>query len=499
VNIDELYLDLLVASRSLEALDEAGYFSSGRVNDQSLLYYMTPIHLIKEAKEKDVSVLFYTGCFAPIHEGHVNVMRIAKETIEERTGEKVVAGFFSPDHDDYVLEKVKNPLYSSENRIEILNKFISDEDWLEVDPWASRYSGVNLNFTELYLRFVDYVKEFASEKNVKVYYVFGGDNYLFANAFVKRGHAVCVLRPETNVDFSKIFDSALERVLFSSKESSPHSSTEIRRQIEDELKIESREKEGMTYYLRDDLEFSLHPQLLKEAKNVSSQIKELVTENIPSYLNVEVHSAIEQKVETDLQTISLDTIFEGDYKLNLSRVFYPSSFQEYSKEFTHRPGSEEFKQQLKKIPEGSYTLVDDDISTGSTMNYAEELLSTRGISIKKRESLIKSHEKLYDVVDMRDFILGSKNGGLTVKLGEKITRVPYMFPFVNPVTRAKIEPSRARDFSRDMWLINFHLFLDTDLTLYDLIEEQDFRMFGVTYNMKVSDFCLFMASILKPL
>ena len=65
------------------------------------------------------------------------------------------------------------------------------------------------------------------------------------------------------------------------------------------------------------------------------------------------------------------------------------------------------------------------------------------------------NEKIFDIVDLRDFIIGAENGGLVVRLpNEKIARSPYMLPYVSLKTRATISASKEMEFSIKLWEIN---------------------------------------------
>jgi hypothetical protein len=69
------------------------------------------------------------------------------------------------------------------------------------------------------------------------------------------------------------------------------------------------------------------------------------------------------------------------------------------------------------------------------------------------------YEDFYDVVDFRDFLFGSRNGGLVVRLPNgEITRVPYMAPYVTLSTRIRLPASQETAFSLAMWRENEQFF-----------------------------------------
>lgn len=229
MNLDKYFQSLFDRTGSKQDVVDAGWIENKpmRVNPH-VRFYTTPVDMIRNAGKKNVSVLFYPGCFAPVHEGHINAMRLAKEAIETQTGETVAAGFFVPDHDNYIMRKTHDERYIAPNRIALLQEALKDEPWMQVDTWASLYADTDLNFTTLYDRLDVYMKRWVPDVNVKIYMVFGGDNYLFANSFTEYGHGVCVPREGKTMDMTLIHPDALNRVVFSTKISTNHSSTAVR-------------------------------------------------------------------------------------------------------------------------------------------------------------------------------------------------------------------------------------------------------------------------------
>lgn len=228
MKLDKYFQALYNQTGNIQDLIEAGWMDKILDVDFNLNSSTTPIETIKGSAAEEASVLFYPGCYAPVHEGHVGAMRLAKETVEA-TGETVVAGFFTPDHDDYIMRKTNNDeRFIASNRIRILNETIKDDPWMHVDTWAALTAPTDLNFTTLYDRLDTYLKQHVPNKKVKIYMVFGGDNYLFANTFVEHGYGVCVGREGVNIDLQKVQPEAQQRVLFSQKACPNFSSSAIR-------------------------------------------------------------------------------------------------------------------------------------------------------------------------------------------------------------------------------------------------------------------------------
>lgn len=226
--MDKYFTALLQRTNNMDDVVKAGWIDKPEHVPQDLDMYTTNLDRLIDSGLTEVSVLYYPGCFAPVHEGHLQAMRLAKQTVEA-AGETVAAGFFAPDHDDYILRKTSDERFIAPNRIQILEKSFTPEDaWMQVDPWAAMYAPTDLNFTTLYDRFQNYLQRWLPNMKVKVYLVFGGDNYLFANSFTEYGYSVVIPREGITIDLDNIHPDAKKRVLVSQVSSTNHSSTAVR-------------------------------------------------------------------------------------------------------------------------------------------------------------------------------------------------------------------------------------------------------------------------------
>jgi hypothetical protein len=116
---------------------------------------------------------------------------------------------------------------------------------------------------------------------------------------------------------------------------------------------------------------------------------------------------------------------------------------------------------LKLIPDEWERTIKIDLSSGPC--YAKFTGNTGAF----RELFGK---KIFDIVDLRDFIVGAKNGGLIVRLpNEQEARAPYMLPYVCLKTRATISASKEMEFSIKLWEMNkrFYEEIDGNIALKD--------------------------------
>lgn len=492
MKLDKYYTSLLEQT-DMESVIAAGWFDETHpvALDESLGFYTTPLDAIAGAEESEVAVLYYTGCFSPIHEGHLTAMRLAKETVEKATGLPVVAGYFAPDHDNYAGTKSGNdPQYAAARRIAYIQEQTSSEDWMQVDVWPSLYAPSDMNFTSLYERFERYIQKWVPSKKVRLYCVFGGDNYLFANAFTRFGNSVCVPRKGVTVDRSRILPNA--RNLWADKESTDDSSTKVRADWAKANRRLMKEQEGNVYVLRDDLPVALpEPSEAMNNPALTQCIKTALEERTGR--TVQVENVLEQleNFTSDAPFISLDCFLPAEHRLELTRVFVVGDAQKYSKLHTNRTGTPPVEEQLALIPEGLYDLVDDDIATGTTMHTVATLLHQHGIRVGEFKCFLDHFEgNIFDILDMRDFVLGAKHGGLTVRtVSGDLTRVAYAAPYVNLTTRARLDPVEALRFSRRVWEMNQKLYRDSEVTVGDILEFQDYSLLGFDLGMTLEDLC----------
>lgn len=502
MKLDKYFTSLQKAGGSKEDLIKAGWLESSPSEvDYNLEHYTIPVDLIRDAAEDEVSVILYPGCFAPIHKGHITAMNLAKKTIETMTGETVVAGYYTPDHDAYIMRKTSNDeRFIAENRIHTIYEKTSHESWTAVNSWVALEAPGDLNFTIYYDHLLTYLKHWVPQKTIKLYLVFGGDNYLFANAFTEHGHAVCIPRKGIDVDMTQITPGAAKRVIWGTEYSTSHSSTKERMKLKT-ANIE--EVNPSSYIIRNDLKLSLPGNNKLSNEEILLKVKAILAASVPEGLKLQISSIdIEEQLTCKIATdhhISMDCFWEAPQMLQITRLFSSSDSQLYPICYTNRPGSLPILAQLNNIPKQSYTLVDDDIATGKTMSFAKNLLYIHGIETNRTESLIDEIQNdLYDVVDLRDFILGSLHGGLTVVTPNgQITRTPYMHPYVNLVTRAKLEPSKIREASYNLWLLNQELYAGTNITVGDIKELQDFTLFRYHEKMTLEELSEIHAKQLK--
>lgn len=443
---------------------------------------------------KEIVVVLSTGSYSPVHDGHVQNIKTTVEFLKDKFN--VLGAFMSPSHDNYVLNKYSTGVkFNIFERIKLLEDKLKGES-INVLKWEGMYCKSDVNFTTVcdYLRFCiqNQINELTSKfngfkkKDIKIVYVVGSDNADFSKVF-NSDYCVIIQRPDNRVnpkdyvnDFVFVIESELKENI---------SSTEIRKYIDsrktlefnpvfaDDINISTSNKApnrnivdnqnkylirlsgiGGEKYFRDPLLNKTFLKYKKEfVKDFINIIKSGINENIKivtSDYKDELIKLEQLKNVYGKDYINLDKCINSITRVRISRVF--SMFNNQSDCLYYLNGSmNDFKlNQLDKSK--TYWLFDDDISTGKTMEYVKEILSEKNINIHNIGCLFKDY---YDVIDLRDFIIGSVDGGLYVD--EYMDRVPYILPYVSLNKRAKIDINKELEISikileLNLKLIKFH-------------------------------------------
>lgn len=458
------------------------------INSYSTTLPITPYNKLlgKIDDNKKQIVLLSTGGFNPIHEGHIEMMELAKKELEKR-GFDVIGGYFSISHRDYI--NTKKDVYNNEfERLQNAQLKISNHEWLMIDPFESIFMPTYVNFTEIIKRLKIFLNKYLS-KNIEIAYVFGADNAEFMYCFEQKGIGVCVNRDKNNNLFIKI-KNKLENpnciFINNNSNTSKLSSRNIRKK-----EIKKNKKYNGKYIIRNEEELPFNnlnynvKEAQKETFKLFQNILQLYLPEIKVIPKILKHQLSKANVELEnKQTISLDTYFKGTYNLEVSRCFELSDKQLTYTNLIGR-NSLNLNQQIKNIIPGNYILVDDDTVSGNTLKTIINLLP-KNIIINDYYFLAQEND-IFDVVDFRDFILGANNGGLMIRTKNEIFRVPYLYPYIDLNSRASIPIDKQLDFSLEILKLNllFYKSIDDTIEIKDLSE--DFQKLATYMGFKITD------------
>lgn len=434
---NKLFLNYYNQCKSISKIIEAGYFTEKYPFQKDFEnIFITPFNKLNLKKDKINYILLTTGGFSPIHDGHINMLNQSKLYLEKNDFH-VAGGYISPSHDDYVLTKRnQNQDMNIYNRINIINNKILDSNWLMVDQFEGMICKSSVNYTKIYYRLEKYLKYHFKKYKFKIVFCYGTDNKDFSKLFEANNIlSICVNRDSNIINNSNNYTKYIENYY-------QISSTEIRKN----LKIEKKEYSNKKYYLRDDLDY------LNIENEQQIELINIFNKYINNIKSVKVKD--EKKIDYD-NIISLDIYFKGKYNINYSRLFNLCDGQIKSNKMIDRIGYINNIEQIDTTKE--YILVDDDISSGFSIKYIKNNILNK-IKVIGEETIIDNSD-IYDVNDLRDFIIGSNNGGLSCELpNKKIVRVPYIFPYIDLYNRSTIEYENIKLFSKDIIEYNKKLY-----------------------------------------
>jgi hypothetical protein len=469
---DRHYNAVYKETRSTKALFDAGFFDDGlpklpsEYKSNNLRTTVTPfgkVHKnIKAGSSKPRAVLFTTGGMAPIHNGHIEMMEEAKRIMEDK-GYDVVGGFFCPGHDSYVGQKYGGTAaIPAEHRCAMVELAVQDSNWLECDPWAARYMPSEINFTAIF----DYLYSCLKYEWVEIFYVYGSDNEGFGKAL-----------PNNSI--------MIERTSLSSKMAREghhdHLDPRVRDYLENWQKPNTTE---LPYLIRNEENFAIagwaieldKEELTRRRVQFQSAVrlgfaqlfKNAGLKSKVCLMNVSDQRIKAREVIGQRKTISLDPFFEGHYHIDMTRYFEPYNAQFKPLLRAQRAGHPDLETQLSRVPAGEYVLVEDDTVTGDTIRAITENLPPE---VKITDQVILSDfgeyagTEYFDVVDLRDFLVGSSYGGLSVILEGRMMRVPYLMPFVSLRARAKVPAEVEMELSRVIWQANIKFFKGSNIKI----------------------------------
>jgi len=436
---------------------EAAAFSAGFFDDEDpenaalddVDWLCTPRPKRGGATERPV-VLLATGGFCPVHAGHLEMMERARAAVEQ-AGFSVIGGYLSPGHDRYLRAKCGPLAIPAQERLRQCAEAVADSDWLSVDPWEAMHRRVAVNYTDVTARLQAYLRVHV-DRRVEVFYVCGGDNARFAYAFTEQGRCVVVNRTGAEAELERwrtklaghprvIWAEGGGRLASSSalRVSPPMAAPRARLvvRVEDERAVRTL---GLT-----SLRAFQQELLMLLARYATVRVARL------------------HPCGPEANAISLDAMLPAAHNIAISRLFAPGGYEALG--HVARPGAAPLAEQVALIPPGHYVLRDDDTITGGTLEAVRGLLPAN-VTVSAVDVAV-THDDDEDVVDARDFLLGSDDGGLVLGLpGGDIGRAPYVLPYVDPFARASISASRA--FSIAVWALNARAFRATSLRVCDL-------------------------------
>lgn len=474
----------LAAKHGEEYALESGFFFDDAEADLTLSdtdWLSTPFPSMPTG-ERPV-VLLSTGAFCPPHHGHIEMM-VRARAAARRAGYTVLAGYLSPGHDAYVRMKWGERALSAPERLQKCADLIHEcgqSDWMMIDPWESLHRPTSVNFTDVVARLRTYLRTHV-HSSVDVLYVCGGDNARFVRAFTEDGGCIVVKRPGAEAEETRWRSIESPRILWSDADH-PGASRAM-----GHLLAPERARKRVVVRLEDS-SVGL-PIGLPSLRSFHERLMDLLSRF------VDVRSVPVGQWPMELPAISLDPMMPAHHAFAVSRLFALGGYQSFG--HMPRPGAMSFEEQAEMIPEGDYFLCDDDSVTGGTFRAVRAMLPSRCRILGERVAFHRDADE--DVLDARDFLLGSKEGGLVVSLGSRgAGRAVYALPYADPSVRSSIPFLRTHEFSASIWRLNADIFSPSGLRIGDLAEPSQRVVEHFGKDTLLTDLCTVHAERLTSL
>lgn len=474
------------------------------VNDRTAIPLRTDESRAAESFDKAVEqsptpvVLLSTGGFFPLHAGHLELMTTARRVAEDN-GWWVVGGFLSPGHDQYLQQKWEGLAPMASTRLLLIEEQLSADrslDWLRVDPWESLHCPVAVNYTEVVARMQAYLRVHVDPR-IEVCYVCGGDNARFSLAFSVRGRCIVVNRPgyESQLDSWRADPrNQNDRVLWATSPGRRIASHDS----ELSLPKTDNNQRSLTICRVD----TAAVRTLGLSESTWNSFQQALHALFAEYLSPAVvtladplHATIDQMGHKDSLVVSNNQFVQAAYNVGVSRKFELGGYRQDG--HVARPGWPELSEQIQSLPHGSWTVLDDDVASGSTRTFLTQLLGHDRPVERFVPAIAPTTD---DLVDSRDFLLGTDEGGLVIELPNgSVGRAPYVLPYVDSSARASIPSGKVLDFSRKVWDLNTALFSRTSLQLVDTPPpiQQTLKVAGFDAHHTLSEICRWHADTLR--
>lgn len=426
--------------------------------------------LVYRSQSKDINVIILTGCFNPLHSGHIFNLVSAKEYVKTLNNNPTLC-ILCPAHDSYSTTKVNNKddIYSRINQMKeftetILDTCLKNHINITIDSFPAIQYESDINFTYIIERYQTILNSLGVTG--KIFFSYGSDNAEFGYVLAANNiNGICIIRNDDKQKMENVIRCLNKKKL----------NTSLIHNIFDntfsEVNSTSLRNTNRLYLIRNDLEYALpntpKDELMYYATTITRAFQKAFINTDIQVKTININSQMKfiQKPDNAV-IISLDKFFKGDFNVDISRVFSINSYQKTALKNKIFNENEfiEFIIECDNRGIQKYIIVDDDKSTGQTTSFIENILDRFAmkfydIEFKYLNELWLDDNHLdkynvYDIVDMRDFVLKSLHGGLMCEIAGTTKRFMYYSPEVNLATRAKLPPHTIKEFTETMIHMN---------------------------------------------
>ena len=136
---DSRYLAIYLKHKSISHLYKTGFIIEPDIEKPIMSRYVNKEkYKSKLIKNKRNFVLVTTGAFSPLHKGHIDMLKTAKDYLVDN-GHNVCGAIISPSHDNYVDYKHNGTksMFAKDRILEAdsVLKSLEEDDWISIDSW----------------------------------------------------------------------------------------------------------------------------------------------------------------------------------------------------------------------------------------------------------------------------------------------------------------------------------------------------------------------------
>lgn len=426
--------------------------------------------LVFRSGSNKINIIVLTGCFNPLHSGHIFNLVGANEYVKTINKNPTLC-ILCPAHDSYSTTKLNNmgDIYSrivqmKEYTETIIDTYLQNHLNIIVDSFPAIQYDSDINFTYIIERYQTILNSLKIKG--KVFCSYGSDNAEFGYVLAANNiNGICTIRNNDKQKMEDVIQCLKEKKL----------NTTLIHNIFDnefsEINSTSLRNANKLYLIRNDLEYALpdtpEDELMYYATTITNAFKKVFINTGVQIKTININSQMKSIQKPDNAVIiSLDKFFKGDFNVDISRIFSINSHQKSAirNKIFNDNDFITFIIECDKRGVQKYIIVDDDKSTGQTTSFIESMIDKLTINFYDIEFkylnelwLDDNHLNkydVYDIVDMRDFVFGSVYGGLMCEYSNTIKRFMYYSPEVNLATRAKLPPHAIKEFTETMIHMN---------------------------------------------
>lgn len=183
-----MYQQMIDKGFTQEEVVKAGYFEDDAWVNRKDIFNISNI-ILPNFNSKTI-IVGLSGCFAPIHKGHINILEAAKKYFLLQEYEHVI-GILWPAHDSYVATKPGGKKWDIKTRLHQIDLHLALIHWIYVDTLPAIELPCDINFPFI----IDRLQLIGEKYNADTAFAFGADNSNFAYAFSgSKTKVVCVDR-----------------------------------------------------------------------------------------------------------------------------------------------------------------------------------------------------------------------------------------------------------------------------------------------------------------